>query len=94
MVELPYTSMNGDSVGSSFPELDGNPTEVELRMRLGHYSADAKALGSPLKEQVSIDEHPYSRIVDAPLCYECGTSMMKTGSCWCCPGCSSSGGCS
>ncbi len=94
MVELPYTSMNGDSVGSSFPELDGNPTEAELRMRLGHYSADAKALGSPLKEQVSIDELPHSGIADAPLCYGCGTSMMKTGSCWCCPGCSSPGWCS
>lgn len=31
---------------------------------------------------------------DAPLCYECGTSMMKTGSCWACPGCGVTSGCS
>ncbi|MDA8269876.1 MAG: vitamin B12-dependent ribonucleotide reductase [Actinomycetota bacterium] len=31
---------------------------------------------------------------DAPLCYQCGTPMKKTGSCHCCPSCGQSSGCS
>ena len=31
---------------------------------------------------------------DAPLCYQCGTPMKKTGSCHCCPSCGQTSGCS
>ena len=94
MVEMPYSAASDNSVGSGSPEFDSSPTEAELRMRLGRYHADSKALGSRLQERVPVDEHSHSRIVDAPLCYECGTAMMKTGSCWACPGCGITSGCS
>jgi ribonucleoside-diphosphate reductase alpha chain len=94
MVELPYSVTTENSVGEGSLEFDAAPTDAAVRMSVANYYTTMEALGSSLKEQVSIDEHSHSRIVDAPLCYECGTSMMKTGSCWCCPGCGSSGGCS
>ncbi len=33
-------------------------------------------------------------LMDAPFCYQCGTPMVKTGSCFCCPSCGQSSGCS
>ena len=32
--------------------------------------------------------------VDAPLCYQCGTPMLRTGSCFACPSCGQTSGCS
>ena len=94
MVELPYSSANGNSVDVGSPELDSSPTDAAVRMSVANYYATMEAIGSSHKEQVPVDEHSHTMVVDAPLCYECGTAMMKTGSCWCCPGCGSTGGCS
>ena len=94
IVEMPYSAASDKSVGSGSPEFDSSPTEAALRMSVARYHADSKALGSLLQERVPVDEYSHSRIVDAPLCYECGTAMMKTGSCWACPGCGITSGCS
>jgi ribonucleoside-diphosphate reductase alpha chain len=34
------------------------------------------------------------RHVDSPMCYTCGTSMLRTGSCYACPACGQTSGCS
>ena len=31
---------------------------------------------------------------DAPLCYTCGSKMLPAGSCYVCPSCGSTSGCS
>jgi len=36
----------------------------------------------------------FSLTVDAPLCGACGVAMQRSGSCFCCPGCGSTSGCS
>ena len=94
MVELPYSSTNDDSVGEGSAEFDASPTDTAVRMSVANYYATMEALGSSHKEQVPVDEHSHTMVVDAPLCYECGTAMMKTGSCFCCSWCGASGGCS
>jgi hypothetical protein len=31
---------------------------------------------------------------NAPMCYQCGVSMVRAGSCHCCPQCGTTSGCS
>ncbi|HEX3426831.1 MAG TPA: LAGLIDADG family homing endonuclease [Acidimicrobiales bacterium] len=37
---------------------------------------------------------PTARPVDAPYCYQCGVQMQRSGSCFACPSCGSTSGCS
>jgi ribonucleoside-diphosphate reductase alpha chain len=39
-------------------------------------------------------ERPTSRVLDAPLCYQCGSKMQPAGSCYVCGTCGSTSGCS
>jgi ribonucleoside-diphosphate reductase alpha chain len=39
-------------------------------------------------------ESPSSRVLDAPLCYSCGSKMQPAGSCYVCTSCGSTSGCS
>jgi ribonucleoside-diphosphate reductase alpha chain len=44
--------------------------------------------------EVSQAESPGARILDAPLCYACGSKMQPAGSCYVCNSCGSTSGCS
>jgi ribonucleoside-diphosphate reductase alpha chain len=44
----------------------------------------------PVHPEHSIDDN-YS---NAPMCYQCGVSMVRAGSCHCCPQCGTTSGCS
>ncbi len=37
---------------------------------------------------------PSMQVSDAPFCYSCGNVMQRAGSCYCCPSCGSTSGCS
>jgi ribonucleoside-diphosphate reductase alpha chain len=37
---------------------------------------------------------PQAQAADAPLCYTCGSKMLPAGSCYVCPSCGSTSGCS
>jgi ribonucleoside-diphosphate reductase alpha chain len=40
-------------------------------------------------------EHPVDdNYSNAPMCYQCGVSMVRAGSCHCCPQCGTTSGCS
>jgi ribonucleoside-diphosphate reductase alpha chain len=39
-------------------------------------------------------ERPLAQAADAPLCYSCGSKMQPAGSCYVCPSCGSTSGCS
>ncbi len=39
-------------------------------------------------------ERPKAQAADAPLCYSCGSKMQPAGSCYVCPSCGSTSGCS
>ena len=43
---------------------------------------------------IPIREKPSAKILDAPLCYQCGSKMQPAGSCYVCGTCGSTSGCS
>jgi ribonucleoside-diphosphate reductase alpha chain len=49
---------------------------------------------SQAPELVPVIEKQTARILDAPLCYQCGSKMQPAGSCYVCGTCGSTSGCS
>jgi ribonucleoside-diphosphate reductase alpha chain len=45
-------------------------------------------------EPIEPRERPQAQAADAPLCYSCGSKMQPAGSCYVCPSCGSTSGCS
>jgi ribonucleoside-diphosphate reductase alpha chain len=45
-------------------------------------------------QQVTLGARPEAHAADAPLCYTCGSKMQPAGSCYVCPSCGSTSGCS
>jgi len=43
---------------------------------------------------IDVTERPGAKILDAPLCYQCGSKMQPAGSCYVCSSCGSTSGCS
>jgi ribonucleoside-diphosphate reductase alpha chain len=68
--------------------------------------AEGKGAGAPIpvkpvEPQVVVPaqpgdviERPRAQAADAPLCYTCGSKMQPAGSCYVCPSCGSTSGCS
>jgi ribonucleoside-diphosphate reductase alpha chain len=50
-------------------------------------------LSAPPAKEVQADR-PAARILDAPLCYACGSKMQPSGSCYVCSSCGATSGCS
>jgi len=48
----------------------------------------------PSVQPVEQVERPTARVLDAPLCYQCGSKMQPAGSCYVCGTCGSTSGCS
>ncbi len=44
--------------------------------------------------RIELIERPMTHAADAPLCYACGSKMQPAGSCYVCPSCGSTSGCS
>jgi ribonucleoside-diphosphate reductase alpha chain len=55
-----------------------------------------EAPSTPVAEPRPIElvERPKTQAADAPLCYSCGSKMQPAGSCYVCPSCGSTSGCS
>jgi len=49
---------------------------------------------APQRIELSAKQPTQSRILDAPLCYSCGSKMQPAGSCYVCGSCGSTSGCS
>jgi ribonucleoside-diphosphate reductase alpha chain len=49
---------------------------------------------APTPELIPITEKQTAKILDAPLCYQCGSKMQPAGSCYVCSSCGSTSGCS
>src|SRR5207253_7138510 len=45
-------------------------------------------------QRVELGDRPNAKILDAPLCYQCGSKMQPAGSCYVCSSCGSTSGCS
>ena len=49
---------------------------------------------APAAQRVELGQRPTAQESDAPLCYSCGSKMQPSGSCYVCPTCGSTSGCS
>jgi ribonucleoside-diphosphate reductase alpha chain len=56
-------------------------------------SADPPA-PAPTTQRIDMGEKQSAKILDAPLCYSCGSKMQPAGSCYVCGSCGSTSGCS
>jgi ribonucleoside-diphosphate reductase alpha chain len=45
-------------------------------------------------QTIDLTPKPQAHAADAPLCYSCGSKMQPAGSCYVCPSCGSTSGCS
>jgi len=76
---------------------------AENRADLGVFSTAEKAVAADGHGQVDPEIAPAARAshralalpgsFDGPVCSGCGTMMVRTGTCWACPSCGTSGGC-
>ncbi len=48
----------------------------------------------PDPPMIEMIEKKTARTLDAPLCYQCGSKMQPSGSCYVCASCGSTSGCS
>jgi ribonucleoside-diphosphate reductase alpha chain len=65
--------------------LDQEPLDATQRPALG----STAQVGSETALNPSSQRH-----ADSPMCYTCGTSMLRTGNCYACPSCGQTSGCS
>jgi len=71
---------------------------IEERKHLvnGGAAAAAETTPSPVEASQPFEapSRPEAHAADAPLCYACGSKMQPSGSCYVCPSCGSTSGCS
>jgi ribonucleoside-diphosphate reductase alpha chain len=79
---------------------------VAERKETAKAEAEGKGAGSPIPMRPTepktvvpaqpgdVIERPRAQAADAPLCYTCGSKMQPAGSCYVCPSCGSTSGCS
>jgi ribonucleoside-diphosphate reductase alpha chain len=85
--ELPATA-DTMTAGGSGEVLDG---AVSPAGSPGGASPGVLAAGP---QPLELAEKPSGKALDAPLCYECGSRMQPSGSCYVCSSCGSTSGCS
>jgi len=72
--------------------------QLEAAARSTPSGADLEAEEAEVLRQsprlIDVTERPGARILDAPLCYQCGSKMQPAGSCYVCSSCGSTSGCS
>jgi ribonucleoside-diphosphate reductase alpha chain len=65
----------------------------EVQEKVAQLDAGAEAVAEPAR-RVEAAERPAAKVLDAPLCYQCGSTMQPAGSCYVCGTCGSTSGCS
>jgi ribonucleoside-diphosphate reductase alpha chain len=76
--------------------------KVETEEKIGELQAGATVeaapaqaqADAPVRQRVEVSEKQTARVLDAPLCYQCGSKMQPAGSCYVCGSCGSTSGCS
>jgi ribonucleoside-diphosphate reductase alpha chain len=71
----------------------------ERRETAAAEAAERMGITAPVPEPsapkpIEIRQAPEGHAADAPLCYSCGSKMQPAGSCYVCPSCGSTSGCS
>ena len=71
--------------------------KVEAQEKIGELQAgvaEQEAAASAAPQWIDMGEKQSAKILDAPLCYTCGSKMQPAGSCYVCSTCGSTSGCS
>jgi len=66
---------------------------AEVQEKVALLDAGAEPVTEPVRT-VEAAERPAAKVLDAPLCYQCGSTMQPAGSCYVCGTCGSTSGCS
>jgi ribonucleoside-diphosphate reductase alpha chain len=66
---------------------------AEVQEKVALLDAGAEPVTEPVRT-VEAAERPATKALDAPLCYQCGSTMQPAGSCYVCGTCGSTSGCS
>jgi ribonucleoside-diphosphate reductase alpha chain len=66
---------------------------VEVQEKVAQLESGPEPDAEPVR-RVEITERPAAKVLDAPLCYQCGSTMQPAGSCYVCGTCGSTSGCS
>jgi ribonucleoside-diphosphate reductase alpha chain len=88
------------SVGERLqPTLPGVEETVIETVQGRDVVADPKSIPSASELASQLDmvitpATPHSHRIDAPMCMQCGVTMQRAGSCFACPSCGSTSGCS
>ncbi|MDP9342965.1 MAG: vitamin B12-dependent ribonucleotide reductase [Actinomycetota bacterium] len=77
---------NGAAYGPAEPSEPAIPSEP--------IAPSESVAPSPQPVELSAKQPTQYRVVDAPLCYSCGSKMQPAGSCYVCGSCGSTSGCS
>jgi ribonucleoside-diphosphate reductase alpha chain len=66
----------------------------EAEEKIAQLDAGSVPEPPPVVQPIEPVERPTARVLDAPLCYQCGSKMQPAGSCYVCGTCGSTSGCS
>jgi ribonucleoside-diphosphate reductase alpha chain len=66
----------------------------EAEEKIAQLDAGSVPEPPPAVQPIEPVERPTARVLDAPLCYQCGSKMQPAGSCYVCGTCGSTSGCS
>jgi ribonucleoside-diphosphate reductase alpha chain len=66
----------------------------EAEEKIAQLDAGTTPEALPVVQSIEPAERPTARVLDAPLCYQCGSKMQPAGSCYVCGTCGSTSGCS
>jgi ribonucleoside-diphosphate reductase alpha chain len=81
-----------ESLGIRSIEERKETAAAEAAERMG--VAPAPKADPPASQPIEPITRPQAQAADAPLCYACGSKMQPSGSCYVCPSCGSTSGCS
>ncbi len=99
---LPITKLSEIGLNSL---IDDNNDILDLQKQLPLEEVESKKLPDNTEENVknedtnisknnTDDKTPFVNMQDAPFCFECGSVMVRNGSCYKCTNCGSTSGCS
>jgi ribonucleoside-diphosphate reductase alpha chain len=75
---------------------------IEAQEKIGQLEAGtpdeeesaAPPAAAPTAQRIDLGDKQSAKVLDAPLCYQCGSKMQPAGSCYVCGSCGSTSGCS
>jgi ribonucleoside-diphosphate reductase alpha chain len=87
----------GERMQPTLPGVEegSTPSSSIVEGMYGDDLVDLRPAGSgPTGPEIRQSSGPEMRQADAPYCYQCGVQMQRAGSCFACPSCGTTSGCS